>query len=147
MGIDNRQRDHQQPRLFSDDDQVRVPDDSDDERIRLSSEGWTNHRRFSDVWLALCLSKVLHLDKIVDRHLPERKETLRPADILAIEVINRACDPCVDSALVEHCYTSTAVQDSLGVPDRAVSEDRLYRTLDRLLRAQKEIENDFKVQP
>ena len=36
------------------------------------------------------------------------------------------------------------MEDLLGVPDSAETKDRLYRTLDRLLRAQVPIENDLK---
>jgi len=60
--IYNRQGDSHQLRLFPDDDQVPVPDDPDVVRIRLGSVGWTNSRRFGDVWLALWLWKLLGLD-------------------------------------------------------------------------------------
>ena len=96
------------------------------------------------MWLGLWLWKFLHLDEIVDRFVPQGKETIRPADIVAIEVINRLCGPCSEFALAEHWYASTALEDLLGVPDSAVTKDRLYRTLDRLLRAQEPIENDLK---
>jgi transposase len=144
VSIYNRQGDCHQLRLFPDDDQVPVPDDPDVVRIRLSSVGWTNPRQFGDVWLGLWLWKFLHLDEIVDRCVPQGKETIRPADIVAIEVINRLCGPCSEFALAEHWYASTALEDLLGVPDSAVTKDRLYRTLDRLLRAQETIENDLK---
>jgi transposase len=145
VSIYNREGDCQQLRLFPDDDKVPVPDgDPDVVRIRLRSVGWTNPRRFGDVWLGLWLWKFLHLDEIVDRHVPLGKETIRPADIVAIEVINRLCGPCSEFALAEHWYASTALEDLLGVPDSAVTKDRLYRTLDRLLRAQEPIENDLK---
>jgi transposase len=123
-----------------------LPDDPDVVQIRLDSVGWTNPRRFGDVWLGLWLWKFLHLDEIVDRHVPRGKETVRPADIVAIEVINRLCAPCSEFALAERWYHSTALEDLLGVPDRAVTKDRLYRTLDRLLEAQEAIENDLKDQ-
>jgi transposase len=142
--IYNRQGDSQQLRLFPDDDQVPVPDDPDVVRIRLGSVGWTNGRRFGDVWLGLWLWKLLSLDEIVDRHVPQGKETVRPADIVAIEVINRLCGPCSEFALAEHWYGSTGLEDLLGVPDSAVTKDRLYRTLDRLLAAQDSIEQDLK---
>src|SRR5271163_256642 len=144
VSIYNRQGDCEQLRLFPDDDHVPIPDDPDVVRIRLRSVGWTNPRRFGDVWLALWLWKFLHLDEIVDRYVPQGKETIRPADIVAIEVINRLCSPCSEFALAEHWYASTALEDLLGVPDSAVTKDRLYRTLDRLLRAQEPIENDLK---
>jgi hypothetical protein len=48
-------RDAQQLRLFPDDEEVALPDDPDVVRIRLSTVGWTNARRFGDIWLALWL--------------------------------------------------------------------------------------------
>jgi transposase len=142
----NRQGEARQLRLFPDAEPVSLPDDPDIVQIRLSSVGWTNPRRFGDVWLGLWLWKFLHLDEIVDRHVPQGKETVRPADIVAIEVINRLCGPCSEFALAEHWYRSTGLEDLLGVPDSAVTKDRLYRTLDRLLKAQEAIENDLKDQ-
>src|SRR5512143_4027120 len=144
--ISNRQGDAQQLRLFPDDDQVSAADDPDVVRIRLGKVGWTNGRRFGDVWLALWLWRFLGLDEIVDPHLPQGKETVRPADIVAIEVINRLCAPCSEFALAEHWYQSTGLEDLLGVPDNAVTKDRLYRTLDRLIKTQGAIEDDLKGQ-
>lgn len=142
----NRQGEAQQLRLFPDDDAVPLPDDPDVVRIRLGSVGWTNGRRFGDVWLARWLWHRLHLDEIVARHLPQGRHTVAPADIVAIEVINRLCGPCSEFALAEHWYAATALPDLLGVPDGAVTKDRLYRTLDALLRAKEPIENDLKEQ-
>jgi hypothetical protein len=144
VGFHNRQGDPQQLRLFPDDEHVSTPDDPDIVRIRLGKVGWTNPRAFGDVWLGLWLWKFLHLDEIVDRHVPQGKETVRPADIVAIEVINRLCAPCSEFALAEHWYQSTGLEDLLGVPDSAVTKDRLYRTLDRLIKAQAAIEDDLK---
>ena len=140
----NRQGDARQLRLFPDDDEVPLSDDPDIVRVRLRDVGWTNARRFGDVYLARWLWNRLDLDAIVDRHIPQGKETVRPADVVAIEVINRLCAPCSEFALAEHWYASTALEDLLGVPDGAVTKDRLYRTLDRLLAAQAAIENDLK---
>jgi hypothetical protein len=142
--IYNRHGDARQLRLFPDDDQVEAPDDPDVVRIRLGKVGWTNGRRFGDVWLALWLWKVLGLDEIAERYLPQGKETVRPADIVAIEVINRLCGPCSEFALAEHWYASTGLEELLAVADSAVTKDRLYRTLDRLLAAQTVIEQELK---
>ena len=142
----NRQGEAQQLRLFPEDDSVPLPDDPDVVRIRLSSVGWTNPRSFGDIWLARRLWHTLHLDTIVARHLPAGKHTVRPADIVAIEVINRLCGPCSEFALAEHWYASTALPELLGVPVVAVTKDRLYRTLDGLLKAKEAIENDLKDQ-
>jgi transposase len=142
----NQQGEDQQLRLFPDDLQVSSPEDSDLVRINLKSVGWANPRQFGDVWLALWLWRFLKLDEILDRHIPQGKETIRPADIVAIEVINRLCKPCSEFALAEHWYASTGLEDLLGVPDSAVTKDRLYRTLDQLLRAQTAIERDLEKQ-
>jgi transposase len=142
----NRQGHAQQLRLFPDDDTVALPDDPDVVRIHLGSVGWTNGRRFGDVWLARWLWHRLHLDAIVARHLPQGRHTVAPADIVAIEVINRLCAPCSEFALAEHWYASTALPDLVGVPDDAVTKDRLYRTLDALLQAKELIENDLQEQ-
>ncbi len=142
----HRQGEAQQLRLFPDDHTVPLPDDPDVVRIRLGSVGWTNGRRFGDVWLARWLWHYRHLDEIVARHLPHGRHTVAPADIVAIEVINRLCAPCSEFALAEHWYASTALPDLVGVPDDAVTKDRLYRTLDALLRAKEPMENDLKAQ-
>lgn len=140
----NRQGQERQLRLFPDDATVALPDDPDVVRIRLNAVGWTNARRFGDIWLARWLWQQLALDQILDRHLPQGKHTVRPADIVAIEVINRLCGPCSEFALAEHWYASTALEDLLGVPDHAVTKDRLYRTLDGLRKAKEAIENALK---
>lgn len=140
----NRQGDARQLRLFPDDERIPLPDDPDVVRIRLSSVGWTNARSFGDVWLARWLWGWLHLDEIVARHVPQGRETVAPAEIVAIEVINRLCGPCSEFALAEHWYVSTGLEDLLGVPDAEVTKDRLYRTLDALVKAQEQIENDLK---
>jgi hypothetical protein len=140
----NRQGDAQQLRLFPDDDTVALPDDPDVVRVRVNEIGWTNARRFGDVYLARWLWNLLDLDAIIDRHIPPGKETVRPADVVAIEVINRLCAPCSEFALAERWYASTGLEDLLGVPDEAVTKDRLYRMLDRFVQAQIGIENDVK---
>jgi transposase len=142
----NRQGEDRQLRLFPDAEPITLSDDPNVVQIRLDAVSWTNPRRFGDVWLGLWLWKFLHLDEIVDRHVPQGKETVRPADIVAIEVINRLCGPCSEFALAEHWYRSTGLEDLLGIPDSAVTKDRLYRTLDRLLKAHEAIENDLKEQ-
>jgi transposase len=139
----NRQGQAEPLRLFPDEADVTLPDEPDIVRIRLKQVGWTNARRFGDVWLAWQLWRRLGLDEIVARHVPVTKQTCRPADIAAIEVINRLCGPCSEFALAEHWYASTGLEDLLGIADAEVSKDRLYRTLDGLRAAQEAIENDL----
>jgi transposase len=140
----NRQGDAQQLRLFPDDDPIPLADDSEVVRVRVGDIAWTNARRFGDVYLARWLWNLLKLDVLVERHVPCGKETVRPVDIVAIEVINRLCQPCSEFALAERWYAATGLEDLLGVPDAAVTKDRLYRTLDRLRSVQTAIENDLR---
>jgi transposase len=140
----NREGDAQQLRLFPDDITLSVPNEPDVVRVRLSKVGWTNARSFGDVWLGLWLWRLLKLDQIVERHIPTGRQTVRPADVVAIEVINRLCAPCSEFALAEHWYQSTALEDLLGVPDAEITKDRLYRTLDALLAAKESIEQELK---
>lgn len=142
----NRQGDAQQLRLFPDDEDITLPDDPDIVRIRLTQVGWTNPRHFGDVWLAWQLWRLLHLDEIVQRHVPANKQSCRPTDMVAIEVINRLCGPCSEFALAEHWYAATGLEDLLGVADAEVTKDRLYRTLDGLRAAQRAIEDDLQKQ-
>jgi hypothetical protein len=146
VAFHNRQGVVQPLRLFPDDDPVPLPDDPAIVRIRLDTVGWTNARRFGDIWLAWQLWRRLKLDEIVDRHVPQGKHTVLPATVVAIEVINRLCAPCSEFALAEHWYASTGLEDLLGVSDEDVTKDRLYRTLDDLLKAQEPIENELKQQ-
>jgi len=138
----NRQGESQPLRLFPEDNAA-LGDDPDVVRVRLGKVGWTNARSFGDTYLAHWLWRYLHLDDIIERHLPMRHHTTRPADIVAIEVINRLCAPCSEFALAEHWYAATGLEDVLGVADAAVTKDRLYRTLDALRRAKPAIERDL----
>src|SRR5471030_1732806 len=60
----NRQGDAEQLRLFPDDEHIPLPDDPDIVRVRLREVGWTNARRFGDLWLARWLWQHLGLDRI-----------------------------------------------------------------------------------
>jgi hypothetical protein len=142
----NQQGEDQQLYRFPDDIEVPSADDPDFVRINLKSVGWANPQQFGDVWLALWLWKHLKLDEILDWNIPQGKEMIRPAEIGAIEVINRLCNPCSELALAEHWYASTGLEDLLGIPDSAVTKDRLYHTLDQLRRAQSAIEHDLEQQ-
>jgi transposase len=142
----NRHGDAEQLRLFPDDPSLSLPDDPDIVRVRLSTTGWTNGRAFGDVWLGLWLWRLLKLDEICQRHLPAGRHTVRPADVVAVEVINRLCAPASEFALAEHWYGSTGLEDLLGIPDGEITKDRLYRTLDALRQVKEKIEDDLKAQ-
>src|SRR5262249_26225095 len=111
----NRQGEARQLQLFADEESVALPDDPNVVRIKLDAVGWTNARNFGDVWLARWLWRYLKLDDIMERHVPPGKHTVRPADGLAIEVINRLCAPRSEFALPDHWYACTGRPALLGV--------------------------------
>jgi transposase len=143
-----RHEDGRQLPLLLDDEQAPLPDDPDVVRIRLGKVGWTNARSFGDVWLGLQLWRMVGLEEIVARHLPTGRETVPSATMAAIEVISRLCigqgGATSEFALAEHGYRRTALEDLLGVPDAAVTKDRLYHTLDALQAAKEPIERELK---
>jgi transposase len=143
-----RQGDGKQLRLFPDEERLPLPDDPDVVRVRLDKVSWTNGRAFGDVWLGLQLWRKVGLDEIVARHLPRGRETVPPWSVVAIEVISRLCigqgGETSELGLAEEGYRRTALEDLLGVPDEAVTKDRLYRTLDALLAAKEPIERELK---
>ena len=50
-----------------------------------------------------------------------------------ILVLCRLCDPSSELRIAEHVYERSALPDLLGVPLEKVNDDRLYRSLDKLL--------------
>lgn len=140
-----RERDAKQLHLFDD---PSAPVEADVVRVRLGKVGWADARAFGDVWLGLQLWQMLGLDRIIERHLPQGRETVPPASMVAIEVISRLCigqgGETSELGLAETGYRRTALEDLPGVPDEQVTKDRLYRTLDQLLSAKDAIERDVK---
>lgn len=143
-----RQSGGRQLSLLPEEEHVPLPDDPNVVRILLDKVGWTNARSFGDVWLGLHLWRKVGLEEIVALHLPRGRETVPPAAVVAIEVISRLCigqgGETSEWGLAEHGYRRTALEDLLGVPDAAVTKDRLYRTLDALIQAKPAIERDLK---
>ena len=90
-------------------------------------------RRFGDVFVGLSLWHALQLDDAFDRLMPEGREDIRWSSLAAIQVICRLCMPSSDLHLAESLYRQTALDDLLGIPEDKVNDDRLYRTLDRVL--------------
>jgi transposase len=139
----NRHGEAQQLQLFPEGADAAISDDPTIVHVRLDQVGWTNARAFGNVWLAWQLWRLLKLHEIMARHLPRGAHTVAPADVAAIEVINRLCAPVSEFALAEHWYASTGLEDLLGVSNEEITKDRLYRTTDALLAAKESIENEL----
>src|SRR5487761_1515605 len=66
------------------------------------------------------------------------------ATMAAILVIARLCEPSSELHIAEDWYRRTALADLLGVAATRVTDDRLYRALDRLLPHQRALEGHLK---
>ena len=92
-----------------------------------------NCRQFGGPWLALELIRRLQLDEFLQRELADGHEQVPWALSSLILVIARLLEPKSELYAAEQWYPKTALSDLLGVPDDSVYDNRLYRTLDKLL--------------
>lgn len=118
-----------QPSLFEPRDEVAC----DLESVKVKAVRIERARRFGDVFVGLNLWHALQLDDAFDRLMPEGREDIRWSSLAAIQVICRLCTPSSDLHIAESLYSQTALDDLLGIPEDKVNDDRLYRTLDRVL--------------
>src|SRR5688572_7681580 len=118
-----------QPSLF----EPREEAVGDIESVQLKAVRVERTRRFGDVYVGLALWHALQLDDAFDRLIPEGREDIRWSSLAAALVICRLCMPSSELNLAEDLYRQTALDDLLGIPEAKVNDDRLYRTLDRVL--------------
>jgi hypothetical protein len=111
-------------------------------------------RQFGGCWLGLAILRQLGLPQLLDDLLPQGREEFswcpastilshtaensncRPSSwsvMAQISVLGRLADASSELRIAEHTYEASALAELLGVPEEKVNEDRLYRTLDRLL--------------
>jgi len=132
-----------QPTLF---DPPHYDDPDEDEPVLVNLKGvrLERVRDFGDVWLAWGLWRLLGLDKLLERLMPEGKEDVRWPLVAAILVIGRFCEPGSELHIEEVWYPRTALDDLLGVEAARVNTDRLYAALDLLLPHKEAIEKHLK---
>ena len=114
-------------------------------RLRRSRFGsmrcdWSARRSFGAVWLGWMLWQALKLDELLGALLPRGREAVAWAEVIAILVIGRLCEPSSELHVAEQWYRTTALEDLLGVPAESIYDERLYRSLDRLLPHKQAIE-------
>ena len=88
---------------------------------------------FGDVWLALTLWHALELDALFKDLLPKGREEVDWAQMVAIVVAARFCEPSSERQIEQCWYPRTSLAELLGVPCEQVHLQRLYRTLDVLV--------------
>ena len=93
-------------------------------------EGTTD---FGDVWLALTLWHALELDTLFKALVPKGREEVDWAQMVAILVAARFCEPSSERQIEQTWYPRTSLPELLGVRREQVHLQRLYRTLDVLV--------------
>ena len=105
------------------------------DRIRMERA-----RSFGAVWLGWILWRALKLEELCGALLASPRETVSWAEVVAILVIGRLCEPSSELHVAESWYRTTALPDLLGVSTEDIYDERLYRALDRLLPHKETIE-------
>jgi transposase len=108
--------------------------------VKLGKVRLERSRAFGAVWLGWTLWRALKLDEVCRQLLPPGRESVAWAEVVAILVIGRLCEPSSELHVAEQWYRTTALEDLLQIPAESVYDERLYRTLDRLLPHKEAIE-------
>ena len=108
--------------------------------VKLGEVRLERSRSFGAVWLAWMLWRALKLDELLQALLPAGRESVSWSDVAAILAIARLCEPSSELHLAEQWYRTSALEDLLQVPAESIYDERLYRTLDRLLPHKEAIE-------
>ena len=111
-------------------EEPKIPEWAEVDTRRVSIE---RLRRFGDVYLGLALWKRLELDQIFDKLQSKGREDIPWAKMFCVSTLARFCSPSSELKIAESWYEKTALDDLLGIPSEKVDDDRLYRTLDKLL--------------
>lgn len=101
-------------------------------------------RRFGDVWLALELLKKLGLTDLFDTLMPSDHAKIPWGTLAEVVVIARFCEPSSELHIAEKFYRNSALADLLGIPEKDIYDNRLYRTLDRFVKRKDDIQRHLK---
>ena len=112
--------------------------------VRLKGIRVERGRAFGAVWLGWTLWRALRLEALCAALLPPGREAVPWAQMAAVLVIARLCEPSSELHIAEDWYRTTALEDLLGVPAARIDDNRLYRALDRLLPHKEAIEQHLR---
>ncbi|OHE89594.1 MAG: hypothetical protein A3G75_07425 [Verrucomicrobia bacterium RIFCSPLOWO2_12_FULL_64_8] len=101
--------------------------------VRLDQIRVERDRSFGGVWLGWVLWQALGLDRVCHEMLPRGRQGMNWAQLAAVLVIARLCEPSSEIHIAEDWFRRTALEDILGVPDSTLYDEQLYRALDKLL--------------
>jgi hypothetical protein len=130
--IDERDGAARQMALFPA-DRTPPPGEVDTLQVRLSELSLAHPRQWGACWLGDQLWRTLHLDDFFSARLAVSREDTAWEKVLRILVIYRLLAPGSEWRLHRHWFSTTALADLLGVDERAVQDDTLYRCHDLVL--------------
>ena len=101
-------------------------------------------RDFGGTWLALHLMGVLGFNRLFwDIFPPSRAEVCWQAMAMVL-ITCRLCSPSSELHIATSLYERLALEDLFGLPSDLINDDRLYRSLDRLIGHKATIEKHLK---
>jgi transposase len=102
-------------------------------QVRLNELRLERPRQWGACWLANGLWRKLGLEEFFRVRLPVSREGTDWEKVLRILSIYRLLSPGSEWRLHRHWFGTTALGDLLGVDERSVQDDTLYRCLDLIL--------------
>ena len=127
-----------QPSLFLDDTEPEWVE------VNLKSLRVERTLQFGAPWLGLTLLDMLDLPACLDKLMPAGREDISWARMSEVLIISRLIEPSSELYLAEHLYARTALPDLFGIPWAKLNDDRLYRTLDHLVKHKSALEVHLK---
>jgi len=101
-------------------------------------------RDFGGAWIALHLMGILGFNRVFWRVFPLGRADVSWSVMAMVLVAFRLCSPSSELRISECLYERSALEDLLGLPRELVNDDRLYRSLDKLLEHKETIEKHLK---
>lgn len=111
--------------------------------VKLDQLRLERSRSFGAVWLGWILWRALKFEELCGTLLASQRETVSWAQVVALLVIGRLCEPSSDLHVAESWYRTTALEDLLGVSTEDIYDERLYRALDRILPQKEALEKHW----
>ena len=102
-------------------------------QVKLNELRLHHPRQWGACWLALKLWEQLELDRFWQPRLPVSRQGTKWLEVLKTQVCYQLIDPGSEWRLHRHWYEHSAMQNLLASATRVLSDDTLYRCLDKLL--------------
>ena len=102
-------------------------------QVKLNELRLHHPRQWGACWLALKLWEQLELDRFWQQRLPMSRQGTKWLEVLKTQVCYQLIDPGSEWRLHRQWYEHSAMQDLLASATRVLSDDTLYRCLDKLL--------------